>query len=354
MPKVTKHPRLRRHVRKGRDKQVYTYYYYDMRPEGKPDIFLSKDYAEALAKWDELYHHKPRTIGRLREAFERWRDKILPAYQNAETRTAYAKQLRRLDAVLGGMTWDDVTLPILREYLDRRFVKQAEGDNSPPKLAATQGNREMSLLSIVWGKARLWGMTKLPWPAAGVKNWKNKENEREFQVTDELFAAVYAEADALLRDCMDIASATGMRLTDVRTVRLPVNGKLTFNANKTSKGGVFDVAASPVLSAIVDRREALNAHCVMLLCTHTGRKVSENMLSDRWDAARERAADKAAKGGNAEFADLIRAMFLRDMRSRAADLATDVQEASKLLQHSSLSVTKKHYRTRPEKLHAVR
>ena len=58
--------------------------------------------------------------------------------------------------------------------------------------------------------------------------------------------------------------------------------------------------------------------------------------------------------GNVELGQHIRAMFLRDMRSRAADLADDLAEASKLLQHSSQRLTERHYRTKAEKLRAVR
>ena len=54
------------------------------------------------------------------------------------------------------------------------------------------------------------------------------------------------------------------------------------------------------------------------------------------------------------LADGIKGMILRDMRKRAADLAEDDGHASKLLQHSSESVTRKHYRTKGAKLKAVR
>ena len=50
----------------------------------------------------------------------------------------------------------------------------------------------------------------------------------------------------------------------------------------------------------------------------------------------------------------IRAMYLRDMRSRAADLAGDIGEATKLLQHSSQRLTERHYRNKAEQLRAVR
>ena len=341
MPKASKYPRLRTKVYKGASGQSYAYYVYDMRPEGKPDIRLGKDFAEALRQWDELHNKKPRTIGRLQEAFTRFKEKELPNYTNSETRKGYAKNLRRIEPVFGQMTWDEITLPILREYLDRRTAK-------------TQGNLEMSLLSLIWSKAAMWGMTRLTWPATGVKNWKNKEAAREFTVTDELFAAVYAEGDQVLKDCMDIATATGMRLTDARTVRMPVNGVLQVKANKTGKWMEFEVASSPVLTDLVKRREAMKAHSVMLLTKPSGRQVSAAMLWKRWDAARERAAVKAEQTNNPGLAEAIRAMYLRDMRKRSADLAEDLDAASQLLQHDSKALTRKHYRQGPEKLRAVR
>jgi hypothetical protein len=73
MPKTSKYPRLRTKVYRGAAGQVYAYYVYDMRPEGKPDIRLGTDHAEAIQKWDELHNQRPRTVGRLQEAFERWR-----------------------------------------------------------------------------------------------------------------------------------------------------------------------------------------------------------------------------------------------------------------------------------------
>lgn len=341
MPKITKYPRLRTKVYRGKGGQAYVYYVYDMRPDGKPDVRLGKDYARAIEQWEQLHNKTPQTIGRIEEAFARFEEKVLPEYESAETRKGYAKNLRSLRPVFGQATWDEVDLPGLRTYLDCRTAK-------------TQGNRELSLLRVIWGKAMLWGMTRLPWPADGVKGWKNPEKAREFEVTGAMFAAVYAQADQVLRDCMDIASATGMRITDARTVRMPVDGVISHRASKTGKPVRFIVADSPVLSALVARREAMRAHCVMLLTTATGRQVSPTMLRDRWDDARDRAALEAEKAGDQELGTRIRAMYLRDMRSLAADLAQDVEEASKLLQHSSTALTEKHYRTKVQTLRAVR
>lgn len=330
---MNKYPRLRTHTRKGKAGQVWTWWTYDQRPWG-PEISLGSDYAKAIEQWTLLHLKKPLTIGRVQEAIDRWRKDVLPGYENAETRKSYAKQLLRVEAVFGQMAWHEITLPVLRMYLDKRSAK-------------VQGNRELAVLSIVWGKARLWGMTELQWPAAGVKDWKNPEQGREFEVTDELFAAVYQFGDQVLKDAMDIATATGMRLGDVRTVRMPVDGKLRFRAGKTGKWAYFTVSESPVLTALIERRG--NADSVMLLTTHTGRQVSESMLRSRYDKARREAA-----AAFPALAEDIRAMYLRDTRKRAADLAEDMDAASRLLQHSSKKVTADHYRTKATKLKAVR
>lgn len=334
--KPSKYPRLRVKISRGKSGQVWTHYTYDMRGTGKPDVRLGTDRDRAIEQWHKLHNDLPLTIGTLQQAFDKWRADVLPTYTVAETRKSYARQLARIEPVFGRAAWHEVTLPGLRQYLDLRKAK-------------TQGNRELSVLSIIWGKARLWGMTSLPWPAAGVKDWKNTEQAREFEVTDELFAAVYEHADRILRDCMDIATATGMRITDARTVRMPVDGRLRFRAGKTGKWAYFDVAQSPVLTALLERRNAMQADCVMLLTTDTGRQVSPTMLRDRWDLARERAS-----AAYPALAEQIGAMYLRDMRKRAADLADDDESASKMLQHSSVKLTRDHYRTRATKLKAVR
>ena len=340
---IKKYPLLRARVRRRKSGRVVTYYFYDREKEGLPDISLGTDYEEALKRWDEIHNKKPRIVGTLEEAFAAWEADVLPAYENAETRRGYAKSLRHIRPVFGPATWDSIQLVHLKGYLKKRTAK-------------TQGNREMALLSVIWNWARGEGLTSVPWPAAGMERsrWKNKENARHFEVTDPLFEAVYAEADQTLKDCMDIATATGMRLTDVRNITMPAGDMLTLKASKTGKTADYDVSVSSVLPELIERRRKLKANHLMLLSTPTGRPVSETMLRARWEAARAAAAAKAEEAGDQALAAAIRAMFLRDMRKRAADLAEDMEGASKLLQHSSTKVTARHYRTKATKLKPVR
>ncbi len=327
---TNQHPRLRSHVRRRASGKIVTYYTYDRRPEGEPDIALGTDYAEALKRWDEIHNRAPRIAGTLEEAFIAWERDVLPRYTSPETRKGYARNMTKLRPVFGGATWDTVTLPILKGYLRKRTAK-------------TQGNREMALLSVIWNWARGEGLTALPWPAAGMERskWKNPEQAREVEVTDAMFDAVYAQADPALRDCMDIATATGLRLTDCRTVALPRGDVLSCRASKTAKPFRAAVSESPVLRRLVEARQALGATHTMLLSTPEGDPLTARMLRDRWAEARARAIEAAAP----ELAEAIAGLFLRDMRKRAANLAESDEDARELLDHGSVGLTTKHYRT---------
>jgi integrase len=308
-----------------------------MRGTAQKDIRLGTDYPTALEQWHKLHNHIPLTRGRVQEAIDQWREQILPTYESEGTRAQYKSYLKNIESAFGQMAWHEIELQTLQIYLNKRTAK-------------TSANRELAVLAVVWGQARKWGMTKDTYPARGLTDFGNKEKPRKVEVTDEMFNAIYGKADRILRDAMDIATATGMRITDVRTVRMPVDGKLRFKASKTGKWAEFEVAQSPVLSAMVQRREASKAHCVMLLASDTGRQVSEWMLCEkRWNEAKQ-AAIKAFPRLKADLSGL----YLRDLRKRAADLAEDMESASKLLQHSSTKMTETHYRTKPTKLKAVR
>jgi hypothetical protein len=335
MPKRTPFPRLRRHVKKGAHGQIWPSWWYDMRPEGQKDISLGTDYAEAIKRWTELHHHKPRIAGTLQEAFERWGAEVLPTYESAVTRKGYAASLRIITPVFGPATWDQVTPKTITGYLKTRTAK-------------TQGNREMALLSVIWAWAVREELVKTKFPLLGIRGWKNKEQARTSEVTDVLFAAVYSVAPQMLRDAMDLATSTGLRLTDCRTVQIPPGDVLRVKSSKTGKAAEFSVTDSPVLSRLVEQRRAIAAQHLLLLTNGT-RPVSARMLRDRWDEAREKAAL-----AHPELADELRAMYLRDMRKRSADLAGSLEEASALLQHSNPALTARHYRTKAVKLKPVR
>lgn len=326
-----KYPRLRHHTRARKSGKVTTYYFFDMRPEGKPDIPLGPDFDEAVKKWDELFNRKPRIAGTLEEAFEAWEAEVLPGHKK-ETKRGFAKSLRMIRPPFGPATWDQVDLPSLKGYLRARTAK-------------TQGNREMSLLSIIWNWARGEGYTSLAWPAAGMERsrWKNVEKPRRVKVLDVLWDAIRYEGDQTLKDCMDLGAATGMRLTDCAQVLLPKGDTLHLEASKTGKEAEWDMSLSATLPELVRRRRALGADHLMLLSTPEGKPVELRKLGYQWTKARARAAVKAAIANDDELARAIKGLILRDARKRAAQKSGSLKEASELLQHSDERLTERHY-----------
>ena len=206
----------------------------------------------------------------------------------------------------------------------------------------------MQLLSVIWGWARVKGMTELVYPAIGMQRsgWKGLAGVREVEVSDDAFNALHRHADATLRDALDIATATGLRVLDVLALRLSDvrGGKLVIDASKTGKRAEFDLAASAVLLPIIERRKSLRGPEHLFILAAGRKPVSYRMLSDRFTKARQAAAQEVPECAG---------LWLRDMRKRASQLSGSLAEASALLQHSSQSVTSRHYRV-GEKLKPVR
>lgn len=329
------YPRLRARTRRRKNGKVVVYYFYDATAEGGGEVALGTDYAKAIARWQEITDRgtaAPVITGTLEEAFARWELEVLPNYDSPETRRGYTKNLRMMRPAFSEATWDQVDLPTIKAYLKKRTAK-------------TQGNREMALLSVIWNWARGEGLVSLPWPAAGMERskWKNKEKPRKMKVDDAVYAAIYTEASQHIKDCMDLGSVTGMRLTDCITVLMPRGAVLELEASKTGKEAEWELNLSQVLPGLVERRKALGAPHLMLLSLPNGRPVTQSALRYGWDTARAIAAQKADERGDAELAAAIRALYLRDMRKRAAQKAGSLEAAAELLQHSDKRLTERHY-----------
>jgi hypothetical protein len=332
MPKQSKHPRLRVHIRRGKGGQVWTSYSYDMRGTGRPDVALGTDYAAALVEWAKLRDNLPRIRGTIEEAFQRFEADVLPVkYKNETTRRNYAQSIKTMRPVFGPATWDSVRVSTIEDYLEKRSAK-------------VQANREKAVLSVVWGYARRWDMTALPFPAFKM-NLKNTEEAAEVDWTDRMFAAMYVHAEPFLRDAMDLMSATAWRVRDALKCQITDvrDGVLHFRASKTKKRGHFTIEESLVLQQLIKQRLAIKApHFKML--TRGNREVSERMLTDAWARARAKALPDCPE---------VQGLLLRYVRKYSGQLAGSLQEAQQLLQHGSAATTARHYRG-SEKLRPVR
>ncbi len=344
MPKRSKHPKLRASIKRGKAGQVWRSWWYDNRGTGKPDVPLGTDYQAALQKWAEIHFDRPMIAGTIEEAFRAFEQhgmshRLDGQPRKPETIAGYTKCLRAIRGPFGRARWSEITMQGLRAYIKARDAKG-------------RAKQEMQLLSVIWNWARAEGLTDLPFPAAGMQRstWKGSTNARTVEVGDQAFEAIYKHADQTLRDALDIATATGLRVTDVLALRISDvrNGELVNeDSSKTGKRGEYDLSASTVLQPLIDRRLALRGTEHVYILANYKRpkgKITYRALVERFNVARAAAAKDLPECAG---------LWLRDMRKRAAALAPSLAEASKLLQHSSLSTTSKHYR-RGDKLKPVR
>ncbi len=336
--------------------RVWVGYYYNA-GNGK-EIPLGTDLAAAKVKWAEL-EGKPQAADttKLEAAFSKYLTDIVPK-KSAKTQKLNEAELETLRAYFKGASFKDVKTKHLALYRDSRKTKKRtrkDGSVRDPggRPAPVAANRELALFSDIWNMAREWGYTDLPNPCRGLR--RNEETPRDFYADDEVWQAVYAEGPQEFKDAMDMAYLTGQRPNDVVAVseRHLVNDGLMVRQGKTGKLLRIELTdrsdpERPVrteLGKLIDRmRSRPIRHRLKLLYTTAGKPLTRPMLRSRFEDAREAAAVKAEKAGDAELAARIRRMWFTDNRPKAASEIEDIKAASKLLGHSEEAITRKVYR----------
>ena len=315
------------------------WYYYDTGGKPRRELPLGNDYASAIRKWAELEADKTEVSSQLitfKHAADRYLRDVIP------TKAALTQRgnLRELEWLLKFFNeppapLDSIRPEHIRQYLDWRGAT-----------ARTRANREKALFSHIWNMARAWGVTDKPNPCAGIKGFS--EQGRDIYIENDILEAVWRVACAPLRDAMDLAYLTGQRPADVLAIRqTQINdGILTLTQNKTGKKLRIEITGE--LRSLVDRiavrKENYKLHILSLLCTETGRQLTEGALRSRFDKARLSAAKE-----NPALAEAIGAFQFRDLRAKAGtDKAesSGMREAQMQLGHESMRMTEHYVRLR--------
>jgi integrase len=101
---------------------------------------------------------------------------------------------------------------------------------------------------------------------------------------------------------------------------------------------------SAFIDDLQERRAIKGIKTSRLITNTSGLRMSQQMLRNRWDEARDKAATIAALEGNLELAVPSRKFQFRYIRPKAASEIADIHDASRLLGHSNHEITKKVYR----------
>ena len=248
-----------------------------------------------------------------------YKREIFPS-KSIQTRKDNDKELANLLKVFAHMPIEAIAPMHVREYMDIRG-----------QAAKVRANREKSLLSHIFNKAREWGYTALQNPCQGVKGFR--ETGRSRYITDAEFDQVKAHAHFTVVDAMDLALLTGQRPADVLKLRrIDIrDGALWIVQNKT--GARLGVEITGELAIVINRiihrpRLSIGTYLVQ---DENGQPLSQFALRSRFDKAR-----LAAK---VDFQ-------FRDIRGKAATDTGDLAHSQRLLGHKNREMTEHYVKVR--------
>nr|WP_315448109.1 tyrosine-type recombinase/integrase [uncultured Pseudomonas sp.] len=333
-------PRMIRRTRKRKNGQIWVGYYYNGRDAdgNRIEIPLGGDLDDAKIEWARLDRKAvPKPAHLMGRLFDDYESKVIPTLKPG-TQSDYQKGLKQLRNAFESAPIEAVSPQVIAQYRDARTAK-------------VRANREIALLSTMFTFAREWGLTDKANPCFGLR--RNKETPRDFYAGDIIWNAVYEQAGQDLRDAMDLAYLTGQRPADVlKASTTDLNhGFLMVGQGKTEKrlrirlyDGDKETDLCVLINSLLDRRAQAGTRTSILITNQAGLRMSYNMLRNRWDEARDKAATKAATDGDTELATTILQFQFRDIRPKAASEIEDIVDASRLLGHSTQEMTKKVYR----------
>lgn len=287
-------------------------YYYQAAGKKIP---LGSDLGEALKEWAKLEagNMAPKLFP---EVTKLYRASVFEHFA-LSTKEHYETALRNLDQAFHDYTLEQIEPVDIKKYIRLRTKKGA-------------ALFEKRVCSAFYEWARGEGHTSAPNPCVGVKftaaerKSYGRIGRRTRYVTDAEFDEVYAKADELVQDAMDLALYTGQRPGDLLAARRQdiIDGTLWFTQEKTGTriGIRIEGELDVVLRRILTRPRAVPS--MYLLSDRRGQRVLYNTLNRRFIQAR----------GEADWQ-------FRDIRAKTATDSPDLKRAQELLGHSQETTT---------------
>lgn len=306
--------------------QRYQVYYYVGRVDGKLKwIRLSDDYQEALRKYADL-RTDVSSDGTVNSAIMKYKEELLPSLSE-KTQSDRVYQLDRLINVFGSMQLNAVTPKHIQQYLHKRDKKVA-------------ANREIKLLSQIYRRARVWGMTESN-PCEDV--YYHSEKPRDRELTDSEFIEIQQKAYPWLRSMIQIAYLTGLRRGDLLNLKMNdiEDAGIRKKTNKTGKKVYFTwtPALRKAVNLAIDFRVMPKVRQInepsWLFTNRSGNKVSATGFNSAWRRLRDKCG--------------IQDLHFHDIRGKAAtDAKTKrgIEYAQALLGHDNVSQTEAYIQTK--------
>jgi integrase len=334
--KPTANLNLPPHMR-ARKRGEVTYYFYDLGGKPRKEKPLGKSYIDAVKQWAELEGENHKAIFYFKDVADKYLLEVIPR----KSQTTQDGNILELNNLL--KYFNDPPAPIadikpihVRQYMNWRTKNGTE--------ALVRANREKALLSHIFNMAREWGVLDTANPCLGIKGFK--EDGRDVYTENNIFEAVYNESTQPLKDAIDLAYLTGQRPGDTIAMSEThlIDGELYVKQGKTNSKLRIAVTGEleVLINRILERKKTYKVRTLQLICTETGRPISQNALRLRFDRAREKAIKRHPK-----LEAEIKNFQFRDLRAKAASDKTDsdsIHAAQKQLGHTTLAMTEQYVR----------
>lgn len=316
---------------------------------GVAEISLGTSLAGAYAKFASLYQIEE-CITLMRELFDRYASEVVPEKALA-TQASNQRSLGRLRDALGDNLVSSVTSQGIYTYKDKCGRKHSK----------KYANLDLEVLSHVFTKAIEWGVCAIH-PMTDKKVVKFSLDARERYVEDWELEEWCKAVSPFLLAYAGLKGVTGLRKQDMLTIKKSdiTETELISRNIKTGKQIRFPLyiegeptTVKVALDDVQDYYRSIRNPRVpqmsqFLFHTKKGgtyyRKDTLDPCSG-FNSIWQRAMKKALA-----TTQLTESFTDHDLRAKvASDLETD-EEASALLAHSSLQLTRKHYRLRGQKV----
>jgi integrase len=276
---------------------------------------LDRDYSRAMVVWAELIHTVSDALT-VDQLINRYLIEVVPN-KAARTQKDNREEARWLRAFFGKMNIEDVETKHVVSYVTTREAK-------------TRANREVALLSHMFTKAILWGLTKTnPCSTGGIRN---KEKARSRYVTDDELEQFKQRCPLWLQIYIELKLATSLRQGDLLNLQWSnlENSLLTVTLGKTQKR--MTIALNPEL---VELLNSLPRSSKTIFTNSLGRMYTSTGFSLHW----RKAMVSFLSSGGEKFNE-------HDLRGKTATDMDDPVHAQKLLGHANMQMTEVYIKQR--------
>lgn len=251
---------------------------YFFRGSDRKRINLGRGFADAMAKYGELFRDAP--LSTFAHVLDRYLQLVVPK-KAASTQEGNRRQIATLRRIFGDMR----PAAILPTHVYRMR------DQVAAKSGAVQSNQHLALMKHVFTKAIEWGATTTN-PAREVR--KNRVKPRTRYVTDEELAKVYALAPPMMQGAIDLAVLTGLRRGDLLNLTRAQLQEDGIHVVTGKTGRALIIEWSDELRAVVDRLKLLKPQFRQnIIATNQGKPFTPSGFSTAWErswCARRRQA----------------------------------------------------------------